>query len=134
MTNPAAHAGSLVPKHPSMTPAASPVGIREDLHRSLSSHRVSLAGRIAVFEVQISYSRRVAAAAERRLARQLTRGRCMADVRCPIKAMGYEEGNNWPRWFVDDQREASGRPDVVRAQYLLGETRGLSQGCTAYLS
>ena len=27
--------------------------------------------------------------------------------------MGYEEGNPWPRWLVDDQREASGRPDVV---------------------
>jgi hypothetical protein len=34
-------------------------------------------------------------------------------VRRPIKAMGYDEGNNWPRWLVDDQREASGRPDVV---------------------
>ena len=33
--------------------------------------------------------------------------------RRPIKAMGYDEGNNWPRWLVDDQREASGRPDVV---------------------
>ena len=27
--------------------------------------------------------------------------------------MVYEEGNPWPRWLVDDQREASGRPDVV---------------------
>jgi uncharacterized protein len=34
-------------------------------------------------------------------------------VRRPIKAMGYEEGNVWPRWLVEDQREASGRPDVV---------------------
>src|SRR5205807_234831 len=34
-------------------------------------------------------------------------------VRRPIKPMGYDEGNNWPRWLVDDQREASGRPDVV---------------------
>jgi putative CocE/NonD family hydrolase len=34
-------------------------------------------------------------------------------ARRPIKAMGYEEDNNWPRWLVDDQREASGRPDVV---------------------
>ena len=31
----------------------------------------------------------------------------------PIQPMGYEEGNRWPRWLVDDQREASGRPDVV---------------------
>jgi putative CocE/NonD family hydrolase len=31
----------------------------------------------------------------------------------PIQPMGYEEGNNWPRWLVNDQREASGRPDVV---------------------
>jgi putative CocE/NonD family hydrolase len=34
-------------------------------------------------------------------------------VRRPIKAMGYEEDNLWPRWLVEDQREASGRPDVV---------------------
>jgi putative CocE/NonD family hydrolase len=34
-------------------------------------------------------------------------------VRRPIQAMGYEEGNPWPRWLVDDQREASGRTDVV---------------------
>jgi putative CocE/NonD family hydrolase len=34
-------------------------------------------------------------------------------VRRPIQPMGYEEGNPWPRWLVEDQREASGRPDVV---------------------
>jgi putative CocE/NonD family hydrolase len=34
-------------------------------------------------------------------------------VRRPIQAMGYEEGNVWPRWLVDDQRDASGRPDVA---------------------
>jgi putative CocE/NonD family hydrolase len=34
-------------------------------------------------------------------------------VRRPIRAMGYEEDNIWPRWLVEDQREASGRPDVV---------------------
>jgi putative CocE/NonD family hydrolase len=34
-------------------------------------------------------------------------------VRRPMQAMGYEEGNVWPRWLVEDQREASGRPDVV---------------------
>jgi putative CocE/NonD family hydrolase len=34
-------------------------------------------------------------------------------VRRPIPPMGYEEGNPWPRWLVEDQREASGRPDVV---------------------
>src|SRR6516162_3503033 len=34
-------------------------------------------------------------------------------VRRPVMPMGYEEGNPWPRWLVDDQREASGRPDVV---------------------
>jgi predicted acyl esterase len=27
--------------------------------------------------------------------------------------MGYEQGNRWPQWLVEDQREASGRPDVV---------------------
>jgi putative CocE/NonD family hydrolase len=30
----------------------------------------------------------------------------------PIQPMGYED-NPWPRWLVNDQREASGRPDVV---------------------
>jgi putative CocE/NonD family hydrolase len=34
-------------------------------------------------------------------------------VRRPIRPMGYEEGNVWPRWLVEDQREASGRTDVV---------------------
>lgn len=34
-------------------------------------------------------------------------------VRRPIPPMGYEQGNPWPSWLVDDQREASGRPDVV---------------------
>ncbi|MBZ5701091.1 MAG: CocE/NonD family hydrolase [Acidobacteriia bacterium] len=33
----------------------------------------------------------------------------------PIRPVGYDEnkGLTWPRWLVDDQREASGRPDVV---------------------
>ena len=32
----------------------------------------------------------------------------------PIQPVGYEdEGLNWPEWLVDDQREASGRPDVL---------------------
>lgn len=31
----------------------------------------------------------------------------------PIQPMGYGEGNTWSQWLVDDQREASGRPDVV---------------------
>jgi putative CocE/NonD family hydrolase len=31
----------------------------------------------------------------------------------PIQAVGYGEGNTWPQWLVDDQREASGRPDVL---------------------
>ena len=34
-------------------------------------------------------------------------------VRRPIQPMGYEEGNVWPRWLAEDQREASGRTDVV---------------------
>jgi putative CocE/NonD family hydrolase len=34
-------------------------------------------------------------------------------TRRPIQAMGYDEGNPWPRWLVDDQRDASGRTDVV---------------------
>ena len=33
----------------------------------------------------------------------------------PIRPVGYDEnkGLTWPRWLVDDQREASGRPDVA---------------------
>jgi putative CocE/NonD family hydrolase len=34
-------------------------------------------------------------------------------IRRPIPPMGYDEGNPWPRWLADDQRDASGRPDVV---------------------
>ena len=31
----------------------------------------------------------------------------------PIQPMGYARGQTWSRWLVDDQREASGRPDVL---------------------
>jgi len=31
----------------------------------------------------------------------------------PIAPLGYGEGNGWPEWLVSDQREASGRTDVV---------------------
>jgi len=31
----------------------------------------------------------------------------------PIQPIGYGNGLTWPQWLVDDQREASGRPDVV---------------------
>jgi len=31
----------------------------------------------------------------------------------PIQPMGYSEGLTWSEWLVDDQREASGRPDVL---------------------
>jgi uncharacterized protein len=31
----------------------------------------------------------------------------------PIQPVGYDNGLNWPEWLVDDQREASGRPDVA---------------------
>lgn len=32
----------------------------------------------------------------------------------PIRPVGYQgQGLTWPYWLVDDQREASGRPDVV---------------------
>ena len=31
----------------------------------------------------------------------------------PIQPVGYSNGLTWPDWLVDDQREASGRPDVV---------------------
>jgi putative CocE/NonD family hydrolase len=31
----------------------------------------------------------------------------------PIQTIGYDGGLTWPQWLVDDQREASGRTDVV---------------------
>ncbi|MEP7187276.1 MAG: CocE/NonD family hydrolase [Rhodanobacter sp.] len=31
----------------------------------------------------------------------------------PIQPMGYSDGQTWSQWLVDDQREASGRPDVL---------------------
>lgn len=31
----------------------------------------------------------------------------------PIQPVGHGEGWTWPQWLVDDQREASGRPDVL---------------------
>jgi uncharacterized protein len=31
----------------------------------------------------------------------------------PIQPMGYGNGYTWSEWLVDDQREASGRPDVL---------------------
>jgi putative CocE/NonD family hydrolase len=32
----------------------------------------------------------------------------------PIQPIGYyDKGFTWPQWLVDDQREASGRPDVA---------------------
>jgi putative CocE/NonD family hydrolase len=31
----------------------------------------------------------------------------------PIQPVGYGDGFTWSEWLVDDQREASGRPDVV---------------------
>jgi len=31
----------------------------------------------------------------------------------PIQPVGYGDGMTWSEWLVDDQREASGRPDVV---------------------
>jgi putative CocE/NonD family hydrolase len=31
----------------------------------------------------------------------------------PIQGVGYGEGSTWSLWLVDDQREASGRPDVL---------------------
>ena len=31
----------------------------------------------------------------------------------PIQPVGYDNGMTWPQWLVDDQRDASGRPDVV---------------------
>ncbi len=31
----------------------------------------------------------------------------------PIQPVGYSAGMTWAEWLVDDQREASGRPDVL---------------------
>src|SRR5437867_238817 len=31
----------------------------------------------------------------------------------PIQPIGYDKGLTWSQWLVDDQREASGRPDVA---------------------
>jgi len=31
----------------------------------------------------------------------------------PIQPIGYDNGLTWPQWLADDQREASGRPDVA---------------------
>src|SRR5204863_2700694 len=31
----------------------------------------------------------------------------------PIQPVGYGTGYTWSEWLVDDQREASGRPDVL---------------------
>ena len=31
----------------------------------------------------------------------------------PVQRIGYESPLTWPQWLVDDQREASGRPDVA---------------------
>ena len=31
----------------------------------------------------------------------------------PIQPVGYSDGATWSEWLVDDQREASGRPDVL---------------------
>jgi putative CocE/NonD family hydrolase len=31
----------------------------------------------------------------------------------PIQPIGYEKGLTWSEWLVDDQRESSGRPDVL---------------------
>src|SRR5207237_3540670 len=31
----------------------------------------------------------------------------------PIQPVGYDTGMTWAQWLVDDQREASGRPDVL---------------------
>ncbi len=31
----------------------------------------------------------------------------------PIQPVGYDNGMTWPEWLVDDQRESSGRPDVL---------------------
>ena len=42
----------------------------------------------------------------------IPRSRCHIAPR-PSQPVGYSGRLTWPQWLVDDQREASGRPDVV---------------------
>jgi hypothetical protein len=43
----------------------------------------------------------------------------------PIRPMGYDEEHPWPHWLVEDQREASGRTDVLAfvSDYLTTSTK-----------
>ena len=34
----------------------------------------------------------------------------------PIQPVGYGVGATWSQWLVDDQREMSGRPDVLAVE------------------
>ncbi|MCI0618490.1 CocE/NonD family hydrolase, partial [bacterium] len=52
----------------------------------------------------------------------------------PIYPVGYGNGMTWPEWLVDDQREASGRPDVlVYVSNVLTKTVKISGDITANL-
>jgi putative CocE/NonD family hydrolase len=45
----------------------------------------------------------------------------------PSQPVGYDNGMTWSQWLVDDQREASGRPDVqVFVSFALGEPLKIS--------
>ena len=43
----------------------------------------------------------------------------------PVRPMGYDEEHPWPHWLVEDQREASGRTDVLAfvSDYLTAPTK-----------
>lgn len=43
----------------------------------------------------------------------------------PVRPMGYDEEHPWPHWLVEDQREASGRTDVLAfvSDYLTTPTK-----------
>jgi hypothetical protein len=43
----------------------------------------------------------------------------------PVRPMGYDEEHPWPHWLVEDQREASGRTDVLGfvSDYLTSPTK-----------
>jgi len=43
----------------------------------------------------------------------------------PVRPMGYDEEHPWPHWLVEDQREASGRTDVLAfvSDYLTSPTK-----------
>ena len=48
----------------------------------------------------------------------------------PIQPVGYDTGYTWAEWLVDDQREASGRPDVLAFRLRRLDRAGKDQRAT----